>query len=51
MATEPRVTRFKINWDDAETNRQPIEEPEEGVVMANAAVGFSENSQSAMEVM
>ncbi|KAJ9587190.1 hypothetical protein L9F63_019270 [Diploptera punctata] len=47
LASEPRVSRFKINWDDTETNRQP----EGSVMSANNEVGFSEDSQSAMEVM
>jgi hypothetical protein len=56
LATEPRVTRFKINWDDTDTLHQSTENTthtlEEEFVSSNSAVGFSENSsQSAMEVM
>jgi hypothetical protein len=55
LASQPRVTRFKINWDDTDTLHQSTENTadtlEEGLVSSNA-VGFSENSsQSAMEVM
>jgi hypothetical protein len=56
LASEPRVTRFKINWDDADGMRQSADDTthnlEEELVSSNATVGFSENSsQSAMEVM
>ena len=55
LASEPRVTRFKINWDDTETMHQSTEDTThktEGKVSSDGAMGFSENSsQSAMEVM
>jgi hypothetical protein len=56
LASEPRVTRFNINWDDMDALHQSTENTadafEEELVSSNSAVGFSENSsQSAMEVM
>jgi len=55
LASEPRVTRFKINWDDTDTMHQSIEDTTykmEEKVSSDGAVGFSENStQSVMEVM
>ncbi|KDR08478.1 histone chaperone asf1-like [Zootermopsis nevadensis] len=56
LASEPRVTRFKINWDDTDTMHQSTDDTthniEEELVSSNGAVGFSENSShSAMEVM
>lgn len=56
LASQPRVTRFKINWDDTDTLHQSTENTahtlEEELVSSSSAVGFSENSsQSAMEVM
>lgn len=55
LASEPRVTRFKINWDDTDTMHQSTEDTTykmEEKVSADGAVGFSENStQSVMEVM
>lgn len=56
LASQPRVTRFKINWDDTDTLHQSTENTahtlEEELVNSNSAVGFSESSsQSAMEVM
>lgn len=55
LASEPRVTRFKINWDDTDTMHQSTEDntyKKEELVSSDGAVGFSENSsQSVMEVM
>jgi hypothetical protein len=56
LASEPRVTRFKINWDDTDTVHQSTDDNthnlDEELVSSNGAVGFSENSsQSAMEVV
>jgi len=55
LASEPRVTRFKINWDDTDTMHQSTEDTAykmEEKVSSDGAVGFSENSsQSVMEVM
>lgn len=55
LASEPRVTRFKINWDDTDTMHQSKEDTTykmEEKVSSDGAVGFSENSsQSVMEVM
>ncbi|XP_022194447.1 histone chaperone asf1 [Nilaparvata lugens] len=64
LGTEPRVTRFKINWDDSETaaasaNQMQAEADGESPPqlvqgqVTSTAVGFSENScsQNAMEVM
>nr|CAD7198567.1 unnamed protein product [Timema douglasi] len=59
LSSQPRVTRFKINWDDSDTVANPIglellENHEESSmpVPSTSAVFFSENSsQSAMEVM
>jgi hypothetical protein len=55
LASEPRVTRFKINWDDTDTMHQSIEDTTyktEENVSSGGAVGFSENSsQSVMQVM
>jgi len=55
LASEPRVTRFKINWDDTDTTHQSTEDTTykmEEKVSSDGAVGFSENSsQSVMEVM
>jgi len=55
LASEPRVTRFKINWDDTDTMHQSTEDTTyktEEKVSSDGAVGFSENSsQSVMEVM
>lgn len=55
LASEPRVTRFKINWDDTDTVHQSTEDTTykmEEKVASDGAVGFSENSsQSVMEVM
>jgi hypothetical protein len=56
LASEPRVTRFKINWDDTDTLHESTEDTahtlEEELVSSNSVMGFSENSsQSAMEVV
>jgi len=55
LASEPRVTRFKINWDDTDTMHQSTEDTTykmEEKVSSDGPVGFSENSsQSVMEVM
>lgn len=59
LTSEPRVTRFKINWDDTESQEstsadregqeQTSEQPAKSV---NVDVSFNENSsQNAMEVM
>lgn len=48
LGTEPRVTRFKINWDDSETQMNQPQEDQQ----PHTSIGFSENScsQNAMEV-
>jgi hypothetical protein len=56
LVSEPRVTRFKINWDDTDkvhvSTEDTAHELEEELVSSSGAMGFSENSsQSAMEVM
>uniref|UniRef100_A0A0V0GC72 Putative asf1 like histone chaperone n=1 Tax=Triatoma dimidiata TaxID=72491 RepID=A0A0V0GC72_TRIDM len=49
LGTEPRVTRFKINWDDSETQEQANQQSDEQI---SEGVSFTENSggQNAMEV-
>jgi ASF1 like histone chaperone. len=55
LSSEPRVTRFKINWDDTDTLHQSADDTTykmDELVSSDGAVGFSEkNSQSVMEVM
>lgn len=56
LGTEPRVTRFKINWDDSEpqqTEEQQQLQQTQAQPQTTTTVGFSENScsQNAMEVM
>lgn len=52
LATEPRVTRFKINWDDSEAQVEQ-QQPSEDQPQTSSNVAFNENScsQNAMEVM
>lgn len=49
LGSEPRVTRFKINWDDSEPQEQPNQEAEE---QPSENVSFTEStgSHNAMEV-
>ncbi|XP_058809355.1 histone chaperone asf1 [Phymastichus coffea] len=60
LADKPRVTRFKINWDDSSsspTNTIPesmdaqtsVEETTDDV--PSTSISFTENTQSSMEVM
>lgn len=60
LGTEPRVTRFKINWDDSEPQQTEEQQQTQGQQqqaqssqLQTTTVGFSENScsQNAMEVM
>ncbi|XP_014246508.1 histone chaperone asf1 [Cimex lectularius] len=54
LGTEPRVTRFKINWDDSETQDQSGEEEQtdEQSQQQSESVGFTENNSShPMEVV
>ncbi|XP_075229314.1 histone chaperone asf1 isoform X2 [Lycorma delicatula] len=58
LGTEPRVTRFKINWDDSEPQQteeqqQQQQQQPQAQPQTSSTVGFSENScsQNAMEVM
>ncbi|XP_046669645.1 histone chaperone asf1 isoform X1 [Homalodisca vitripennis] len=54
LGSEPRVTRFKINWDDSETQmKTSTEEEQQQQEQPTVNVGFNENScsQSAMEVI
>lgn len=50
LGTEPRVTRFKINWDDSETQEQTNQQGDEQI---SEGVSFTESSggQNAMEVV
>lgn len=60
LADKPRVTRFKINWDDSSTSGQndfPVtmeaqagmEENTEDI--PSTSLSFTENTQNSMEVM
>lgn len=60
LGTEPRVTKFKINWDDSEPQQteeqqqvQAQQQQSQPSQSQTSGVGFSENScsQNAMEVM
>lgn len=59
LGDKPRVTRFKINWDDgvgSTTNgsQDAMEEQTMGDSTQDASsskLGFSENTQNSMEVM
>jgi len=56
LGSEPRVTRFKINWDDSESQVSSSTEEQQQrdlPTISQTEIGFNENScsQNAMEVM
>lgn len=51
LGSEPRVTRFKINWDDSETQVNGSAAEEQQQDQGNAVFNENSCSQNAMEVM
>ena len=56
MGSQPRVTRFKINWDDSEQidqqgEQQECEQSEDISMLNSSSVTFNDNSQTSMEVI
>lgn len=64
LGDKPRVTRFKINWDDgvgsstSNGNQDNTMEEEQNTTqeetnqdIASSSLGFTENTQNSMEVM
>lgn len=57
LGDKPRVTRFKINWDDGTSSNnvpdgmeaQTLEETSQDA--PTSTLGFTENTQNSMEVM